>query len=139
LAFFVPFFVTCPRVDGSVRCAIAVSGSPTQAIPVKESERMRRSIEITVYRQATVVFRDESGNKSCPSEPVSPVSVHAEKSEKGEAQLTIGDLARSPELMLLIEALVRNVGSSTRTVREPGQRRTGFISRLRRFAFGSKQ
>ena len=99
---------------------------------------MRRRIEITVYKQATVILSDESAKKNCPSEPAPPVSVHTEKSDESEAQLS--DLARSPELMLLIEALVRNDVSSARTAREPDhKRRTDFVSRLRRFAFGGKQ
>jgi hypothetical protein len=100
---------------------------------------MRRRIEITIYRRATVVFRDQSGEKSSPSEPVPPVSAHSEKQKNGVAQLTTFDVARSPELMLLIEALVRNDGSSNCAARDPGLSPSDFVSRLCRFGFGRKQ
>src|SRR6266850_8204087 len=100
---------------------------------------MRRRIEITVYRRSTVV---RSGQPE--KEPDNWAPVISERSEQigagssdvgefhqPEAQLTTVDVSRSPELTLLIEALMKNDVSTTRPPRHPGLSFSNFISQLR--------
>ncbi|MEK6321708.1 MAG: hypothetical protein AABN33_08490 [Acidobacteriota bacterium] len=100
---------------------------------------MRRRIEITVYRRATVAFQGCPKPESKGSEPFSTVSAQEEEADIAEAQLTTVDVARSPELTLLIEALVKNDGDSARAARHLGLSRSDFISKLCGLGFATKQ
>lgn len=108
---------------------------------------MRRRIEITVYRRSTIVLygQPEEGSQNWPSvECERSEQIGARSSEVGEfdqvdAQLITDDVARSPELTLLIEALVKNDGNSTRAARHLGLSRSDFISKLCGLGFATKQ
>jgi hypothetical protein len=52
--------------------------------------------------------------------------------------MTAGDVARSPELALLIEALVENDGDSGRAATQLGLSRADFMSKLCGFNFSVK-
>ena|SRR5882762_6201043 len=108
---------------------------------------MRRRIEITVYRRSTIVLSghsEEGPNNWAPLKSERSGQIGVGSSDVGEfhqpeAQLTTVDVARSPELTLLIEALVKNDVDSTRAPRHMGLSFSNFISKLRGLGFANKQ
>ena len=107
---------------------------------------MRRRIEITFYRRSTIVLNGhpEEGSKNWPlaqcerSEEIAARSPDVREFDQAEAQLTTVDVSRSPELTLLIKALVKSDGNSTRATRDPGLSFSNFISKLRGLGFANK-
>ena len=108
---------------------------------------MRRRIEITIFRRSTIILygQSEEGSKNWPSaesersEQIGARSSEVEEFDHGEAQPTTLDVPRSPELTLLIEALVKNDGNSAHAARDLGLSRSDFISKLCGLGFANKQ
>jgi transcriptional regulator with GAF, ATPase, and Fis domain len=108
---------------------------------------MRRRIEITFCRRSTKVLYgppEKGANNWAPVKIERLEQIGARSPEVGEfdqadAQLTLVDVSRSPELTLLIEALVKNNVDSTRAPRHLGLSFSNFISKLRGLGFANKQ
>jgi hypothetical protein len=107
---------------------------------------MRRRIEITVYRRSTIVLygQPEEVLKNCAPESGRSEQIGARSPEVGtfdqaDAQLVTVDVSRSPELKLLIEALVKSDGITTRAPKHPSLSFSNFISKLRGLGFANKQ
>ena len=58
--------------------------------------------------------------------------------DPAQARITSVDVARSPELSLLMEALVKNDGDIARAADQLGLSRSDFISKLCGFSFSVK-
>jgi hypothetical protein len=133
--------------DGNVRSTLQ---SQTGFKPwlVKEAiVGMRRRIEITVYRRSTIVLYGQSEQRSRNwrsaeserSEQIGARSPEVGTFDQADAQLVTVDVSRSPELKLLIEALVKSDGITTRAPKHPSLSFSNFISKLRGLGFANKQ
>ena len=104
---------------------------------------IRRRIEITAFRRATIVFRDQSGDapsRCSPSEskmrePILTNAAQAREVGLDDAELATIDDERSPELTALFDALVENEGNSAGAARQLGLSLNDFISKLCGFGF----
>lgn len=106
---------------------------------------IRRRIEITAFRRSTIVFRSpprhrssHSGSESEPAEPIDTVSGRVNEADPLQPEITSVDDGRSPELSLLIEALVKNDGDSGRAANQLGLSCNDFISKLCGLSFPVK-
>ena len=110
---------------------------------------IRRRIEITAFRRATIVFRDQSGesrdaslrcspSESKRSEPIGTNSAPAGEVDLGGTQLATVDDTSSPELRLLLDALVENEGNTARAAGQLGLGRGDLILKLCGFGHSVK-
>ena len=108
---------------------------------------MRRRIEITFYRRSTKVLYgqpEKGANNWAPVKIERLEQIGARSPEVGEldhveTQLSTVDIPCSPELTLLIQALVKSDAHTTRALRHPGLSFSNFISKLRGLGFANKQ
>lgn len=107
---------------------------------------MRRRVEITAFRRAAIVFRAQSGPcsssssppESEPAEPIGTDSLQVEEVDPAQTPTTSVDVARLPELTLLMEALVKNDGDIGSAAIQLGISRSDFISKLCGFSVSVK-
>jgi DNA-binding NtrC family response regulator len=105
-----------------------------------------RRIEITAFRRAAIVFRAPSGPGSSsssppegePAEPTGTVSLQGPEVDSAQVQVTSVDVARSPELTLLMDALMKHDGDIARAANQLGLTRSDLISKLCGFSFSVK-
>ena len=115
---------------------------------MKINLKKRRRIEITAFRrQIAIVLRDQL--KTVASDPApfnedgTPLvdigAAQLERVDFAESQLTSVEVESSPELALLVEALIESAGDGTRAARRLGLSRSSFYSKLRDLGLSIKR
>jgi len=96
----------------------------------------RRRIEITAFRRATIVYSVQPGKVLPDPAPVeTELSVEAGINSAQVAQVELAEArpittADTPELRLLVDALVKNDGDVARAAEQQGISRNDFLSKL---------